>query len=79
MDEKTVNPFKNDAPSNAINEEKKSSTISILHVSSEGTILHRKPEGEDYVACASQKTSASLDLRDWAAALFLLYFVAIVI
>jgi hypothetical protein len=79
MDEKVVNHFKNDAPINVINEEKKSSTISTLHVSSKGTILHKKPDGEDYIACASQKTSAPLDLRDWVTALILLYFVAIVI
>ena len=79
MDEKVVNHFKNDTPINAIKEEKKSSIISILHVSSKGTILHTKPNGEDHIACASQKTSAPLDLRDWVAALIVLYFVAIVI
>ena len=79
MDEKTVNTFKKSTPYFAINETKKSSTLSTLSVSSNGTILHKKPEGEDYISCAAHKTRAPLDLNDWFVCLFLTYIVAILI
>ena len=77
MEEKTVNHFNEDTPSIAINDTKKSSTISILTVSSNGTILNDKPHGEDYIASAAKKTRAALDLRDWFYLLILFYVVAI--
>jgi len=79
MEQKTVNTFNEDTPSVAISETKKSSTLSTLTVSSNGTILNDKPRGEDYIASAVKKTRAPLDLTDWIVCLFLTYFVAIFI
>jgi len=79
MDEKTVNHFKENPPIDAISGKEKSSTLSTLSVSSNGTILNSKPRGENYIRCAAQKTRAPLDLTDWIVCLFLTYIVAILI